>query len=186
MNLFARTILGYHGCTKEFADRLLGGKLSVKKWRMSRNRHDWLGEGIYFWEHSPGRALRWAEEHAKRGQRPAVVGAVIQLGDCFDLTNEANTKNLKIAHAQVREAYAAARRELPTNRGTDRDLKRRDLDCVVINYYLQQVAALEYGTVRAAFAEGQPAYDGAMLSEESHIQVAVRDRRCIVGVFRPT
>lgn len=186
MNRFARTILGYHGCTKAFADRLLSGKAEVDEWHMSRNRHDWLGEGIYFWEHSPQRALRWAREHVSGKQQPAVVGALIQLGDCFDLTNEDNTKNLSIAHTQVREAYAAAGRALPKNRGTDRDLKRRDLDCLVINYYLQQVAAVKYETVRAAFAEGPPAYDGAMLTEEAHIQIAVRDRRCILGVFRPT
>jgi hypothetical protein len=56
----------------------------------------------------------------------------------------------------------------------------------VVNYYLQQVAEVEYGTVRAAFAEGPPVYDGSMLSKEAHIQIAVRDRRCILGLFRPT
>ena len=187
MNPFARTILGYHGCTKTFADRLLSGKLKVDQWTMSRNKHDWLGEGIYFWEHSPARALRWARENcAKRSSQPAVVGAVLQLGTCFDLTNEENTRNLAVAFTQVREAYEAVGKDLPRNRGTDRDLKGRYRDCLVVNYYLQQVAELEYETVRAAFAEGAPVYDGSMLSEESHIQIAVRDRRCILGLFRPT
>ena len=89
-------------------------------------------------------------------------------------------------YEQVKEAFQAVGKNLPRNRGTDRDLKGRYLDCLVVNYYLQQVAELQYGTVRAAFSEGAPAYDGSMLSTESHIQIAVRDRRCILGLFRPT
>ncbi|HZU36516.1 MAG TPA: hypothetical protein VFA18_11435 [Gemmataceae bacterium] len=43
----------------------------------------------------------------------------------------------------------------------------------------------EYDTVRAAFLEGEPVYPGAGFSRENHIQIAVRNSACILGVFRP-
>jgi len=60
----------------------------------SMNEYDWLGEGAYFWESSPERALSYARliKQYKRGQgsikEPYVVGAVIDLGLCLNLTEE--------------------------------------------------------------------------------------------------
>ncbi len=46
--------------------------------------YDWLGPGAYFWESDPLRAMEWAKWKSKRGEynRPAVIGAVIDLGNC--------------------------------------------------------------------------------------------------------
>lgn len=187
MNPFARTVIGYHGCGKGLADRLLSGDLELAEWEPSTNDYDWLGHGVYFWEHSPSRAFRWASERAAGlAGPPAVIGAIIQLGRCFDLTDEQNTQNLSSAYDLVREAYQVAGKPIPENRGSDSDLKGRYRDCLVINYYLKQVTELDYQTVRCPFAEGAPAYDGAMIRRETHVQVAVRDLSCILGVFRPT
>jgi len=135
---------------------VLTGRSRVEEWPRSQNRWDWFGEGIYFWEHAPERALRWAEEKARRSGSapPAVVGAVIQLGVCFDLTNVAYTKMLEVAFGQVDEAYRAVGRRLPRNRGRDEDLRSRDRDCLVINYCLDKVAQIRFQTVRGAFWEG--------------------------------
>jgi hypothetical protein len=62
MNRFARIIVGYHGCSEKFARNILVGKQPIADWKPSDNKWDWLGRGIYFWEHSPERALRWAQE----------------------------------------------------------------------------------------------------------------------------
>jgi len=187
LNPFARTVIGYHGCSRSFADRLLSGALALHDWEPSQNEYDWLGHGIYFWEYGPARALRWAEEKcSETGEEPAVVGAIIQLGHCFDLTDEQNTLNIAKAHDLVKASFAAAGKPLPENRGGDEDLKGRFLDCLVVNYYLQQVSAVRYQTVRCAFAEGPPSYDGSMIYRETHVQVAVRDKACVLGVFRPT
>ena len=78
MEKFARIVVGYHGCTRTLANDLLTEKLPISQWDKSENAYDWLGERIYFWEHSPTRALRWATEGFRK--RAAVVGAVIQLG----------------------------------------------------------------------------------------------------------
>ena len=40
-------------------------------------------------------------------------------------------------------------------------------------------------TVRGVFQEGAPAFSGAGIKLKSHIQVAVRDPRAIIGYFRP-
>src|SRR5258708_7266876 len=138
MEQFARIVVGYHGCTGKFAREFLLGTRAVSDWQPSSNTWDWLGHGIYFWEHSPERALRWArEKHAPAGAAPAVLGAVIQLGRCFDLLNEAITAILAENYQALTQAYAALGQPLPENRGADR--KRRDLDCLVINLGLKRL-----------------------------------------------
>ena len=70
-------ILGYHGCDGEIADELTFGA----SFKESQNNYDWLGDGAYFWEANPRRALEFAAEVSQRlGSRspirkPAVVGA---------------------------------------------------------------------------------------------------------------
>lgn len=81
-------ILGFHGCDEATAERVLSGKPFLK----SRNDYDWLGEGVYFWESNPQRGLEFAREkfkREKRAERAHVVGAVIDLGLCLDLTTSA-------------------------------------------------------------------------------------------------
>ena len=43
-----------------------------------------------------------------------------------------------------------------------------------------------YDTVRAAFLEGGAIFPGSGLQRETHVEVAVRNGDCILGVFRPT
>lgn len=83
MDKFARIVVGYHGCTRNFANAVLLGTMAIAEWNQSQNSFDWLGDGIYFWEHSPGRAQRWATE--RFGGEADVLGVLIQLGACFDL-----------------------------------------------------------------------------------------------------
>lgn len=183
MDEFARIIVGYHGCRRDFAESLLLGKTPVADWEKSVNRYDWLGEGIYFWEHSPGRSLRWAEEKHERDA--AVIGAVIQLKNCFDLLDERATNVLADSYGNFRESFAAAGRPMPENRGKDK--KQRDLDCAVINDCIDRLreSGIIYDTVRGAFLEGDPIFEGTTISAQTHIQIAVRNADCILGVFRP-
>lgn len=186
MERFARSILGYHGCRKAFAQALLLGDISVDLWRPSQNEWDWLGHGIYFWEHSPARALRWARErYEPQGDEAAVIGAVVQLGRCFDLLDESVTTALAEAYRDLANSFAAAGETLPANTG--RDWKQRNLDCLVINDCLSRLKneGVTYDTVRGAFVEGTPVYPGAGFARETHIQLAVRNPACILGVFRP-
>lgn len=188
---FPRVVLGYHGCIEPVASDLLSGSRPISDWTPADNKWDWLGKGIYFWEHAPGRARRWAEAVADReagGATPAVIGAVIQLGVCFDLTDVAFTAILADEYSKVAEEYAAAHQHLPVNMGSDVDLKRRELDCLVLNSLflrLEEEDGDAFDTVRGAFEEGAEAFPGSKIRAESHIQIAVRNPANILGVFRP-
>src|SRR5216684_2224893 len=162
MDQFARIVIGFHGCTEDFARDLLLGVKPIPSWEPSSSEWDWLGHGIYFWEHGPERAFRWAKEkYAGTADNPAVLGAVVQLGRCFDLLNEAMTSLLKDTYPDLLADFVARGKTMPQNRG--KDLKRRDLDCLVINHCLNAFdrRGLKYDTVRGAFLEGEPAYPGA-------------------------
>jgi hypothetical protein len=185
---FPRVVLGYHGCLEPVATELLSGARPIPSWQPSDNRWDWLGKGIYFWEHAPARAKRWAEAKAARTTGvsfPAVVGAVIQLGDCFDLTDVSFTSTLPDAHREVLEEYGSEGTALPVNRGGDADLKLRELDCLVLNSLLLRLkeGGITFDTVRGAFEEGAEAFPGSKIRAESHVQVAVRNPATILGVF---
>jgi hypothetical protein len=183
MERFARIIVGYHGCRAQFAEELLLGRVAIREWQRSQNVYDWLGEGVYFWEHSPWRALRWSRE--KHGDQAGVIGAVIQLGECFDLLDERIAELLGQSFVAFKEAYELRGEELPKNRG--REKKLRELDCAVINDCLRrlQEQGLRVDTVRGAFLEGEPIFEGTTISAETHLQIAVRNIDCILGVFRP-
>lgn len=196
MMRYARTILGYHGCDASTAEDVFQGRTTLKA---SENIYDWLGHGIYFWEHGPERALRWAEAQRNRDQTkppthrapirdPGVVGAVINLGRCFDLLDLANTEALATWAEQYRAGLLAAGRPVPENKGRLPDKLLREGDCAVINSFLALRAeeGAHHDTVRGCFLEGDPIYPGSGIYKLAHIQVAVREPTCIVGVFRPT
>ncbi len=184
---FPRTVIGYYGCLEPLATDLLSGKMSLKDWPVSRNKWDWLGEGIYFWEHAPERALQWAKEEKvkKKEDRPAVIGAVIFLGDSvLDLLDIRFAPVLRNTYKQLVEDYKTTKRTLPENRGSFPALKRRDLDCLVINE-LCNASPNFYTVVRGAFEEGAAVFPGSKIMEQTHVQLAVRNTEAIKGLFRP-
>jgi hypothetical protein len=183
---YARTIIGYHGCTARTAARILEGEM----FSPSNNDFDWLGHGVYFWEHGPDRALRFIKDklrREKRRDRPSVVGAVLQLGLCFDLLDTRFTNELGRAYRDFASIITSTNRAVPRNVGTTPELKLRYLDCAMLNWYVAGLKAEgeHYQTVRGCFVEGGPAFPGSGIERENHIQIAVRDPTCIVGVFRP-
>ncbi len=183
---YDRTVIAYHGCDTATAEEILAGGTFKK----SQNNYDWLGEGIYFWEFGADRAVQFAEFQKGMGKvkTPAVVGAILQLGECFDLMDTRFTRDLAKAYAAFKKVKALAKEPLPKNKGKTPDKKLRHRDCAVLNFYLTALAeeGLRYDTVRCAFVEGGPAFPGSGIRSESHIQIAVRNPACVVGVFRPT
>ena len=78
---------------------------------ISENPYDWLGRGGYFWENSPDRALEWAQFLRKHPQNPEhkikdpfVVGAVIDLGNCLDLSDAGSLEIIKTAYDQFKRS----------------------------------------------------------------------------------
>jgi hypothetical protein len=176
-------VLGYHGCDEETAQKLLSGSPFVE----SRNLYDWLGQGIYFWEWDIVRAYEWASK--RRPDRPSVVGAVIDLGNCLDLTTRAGTLAVRRAHSSFVELQNERGRPIPTNLrlrdGDSNDLILRFLDKSVIDHlhkgYKEASEATqnrirEFDTVRALFPEGKALYEDAGFLEKTHVQIAVRAR----------
>ena len=182
---YDRTVLAYHGCDVRTAQRLLAGEPFMP----STNAYDWLGHGIYFWEFGVDRAWGFARELEQRGriETPAVVGVVLQLGHCFDLLDTHFTRDLHTFFPVWREALLASGATLPSNRGPSPERKGRYLDCAVLNAYLSLAAEQgdEYDSVRGVFLEGGEVYPGAGFQMASHIQIAVRNPRSILGVFQP-
>lgn len=186
MYAYARTIIGYHGCDAAVAKRLLSHRDTLQP---SMNRWDWLGKGIYFWEHGPDRALRFARDQQARGKvkTPVVIGAVLQLGRCLDLLDTRNTEELERFYPVWEADMEASGHKIPSNHyGPDRLL--RELDNAVINAYVYDARrlGLEFDSVRGAFWEGGEAFPGSGIQKESHIQIAIRNPACIIGLFTPS
>jgi hypothetical protein len=178
-------VIAYHGCDAAVAERLLRGE----PFRKSENDYDWLGAGVYFWEYGADRALRFAHDQQRRGRitEPAVVGALVQLGNCFDLMDTRFTADLGDAYNTLRALNAQTGIALPFNAGAAPDQKLRRLDCLVLNSYLASLESTggSFDTVRCGFSEGPRAFPGSGIFQQSHIQIAVRNPACILGVFRP-
>ncbi|MBR6371981.1 MAG: hypothetical protein IKS20_02250 [Victivallales bacterium] len=181
------TILGYHGCDREIGEAIVLGK---EKFHIRENKYDWLGSGIYFWENSPARALEWAKAcvaspRLTRGsiKEPFVIGAIIDLQNCLDLTDMAYMGVLRGAYFQLQETFNLMCRRLPENKDAN-----HQLDCMVINTAISlnnRNGNGQFDTVRGAYLEGEPIYPGAKILEKTHIQVCVRNLDCILGFFVP-
>ena len=183
-------VVGYHGCDASIIDDVLRGRPLMP----SDNVYDWLGTGVYFWEYGPARALEFARAKAKRDAslgrpsitKPAVIGAYINLGRCFDLADTRYTATAKLGRAELLASLNESGERLPVNApglgDAHGDLLLRNLDCAVLNYTLRDD---DFDTVRGIFVEGTPAYVGAGFAAKSHIQVAVRNPGAVIGYFLP-
>lgn len=180
-------VLGYHGCDARVAQKVVLKKESL---RPSENPWDWLGHGCYFWEDSPERAEQWAASEIKRPRskikHPAVLGAIIDLGNCLNLADSEALQQVKVAHERYTAVCDLIGIEKARNHGID--LRIRYLDCAVIEW-LHQLREEEskpaYDTVRGFFIEGRPLYAGAGFRELDHIQICVRSPKQIIGLFWP-
>jgi hypothetical protein len=188
---FTTFVLGYHGCDASVARDVFAGRRSLAA---SENDYDWLGHGVYFWEHSPDRAFEFARDVLskphnlrQRIKAPAVVGAVIDLGTCLNLLDSSYIALVRKSHENLRTFARRSGEPIPENTGGPDRLMRR-LDCAVIELlHLTRAEEHEppFDTVRAAFIEGKRLYKNAGFHAKNHIQLCVRNVACIKGYFRP-
>ena len=173
---------------------MLSGKERLKP---SKNEYDWLGHGSYFWENSPARALDFArmlKENPRRGrpsvQDPFVIGAVIDMGHCFNLTDTKCLAILRDAYPQYCSISEAAGVAIPQNKPVraEGDILLRYLDCAVIEsmhrFHESREDSKPYDSVRGVFPEGEPVFQSSGIRDKDHIQVCVRNPNCIKGYFR--
>jgi len=184
-------ILGFHGCDHLQIEQLLG---DISYFKKSQENFDWLGHGMYFWENNFERARQWSQNKKDSGKisKTAVVGAVIDLGYCFDLLDSSNIELLKSYFELFRIESELLIKPIPKNlkhskeKGQDKIL--RFLDCAVIEYthkLLEEKKERPFDSVRAAFIEGNPIYEGAGFYDKNHIQICIKNPNCIKGIFLP-
>ncbi len=187
-------VLGYHGCDREVAEEIINHK---RTFTPSDTEYDWIGPGTYFWESDPQRALEWAKEHRRKYPNPAVIGAVIDLGNCLDLTNREDLDLLKVVHNSYINEQKKAGLEAAENKNVpgkpDQERLLRYLDCAVIkhlHYIIENQPTgpnrlAPYDTVRGMFTEGGELYPGAGFQRKSHTQISVINQKSIKGLFFP-
>lgn len=158
-------LIGFHGCEQAVRDEIIAGKRVMHP---SKNRHDWLGSGIYFWENNYARAMDFAKNPPgkKKFDVPSVLGAVIDLQFCLDLLDSAWLERVKFSYHSLSISAETIGQELPLNKTAknSKDLLIRELDCAVIeSLHLTRIerGLKPFDSVRGVFIEGQELYPGA-------------------------
>ncbi len=178
-------VIGFHGCNKETFSKVINNGEHLLA---SSNSYDWLGNGIYFWEQNYERAYEWAKN--RYGDNAAVIGAVIDLGYCLNLTDYSSNEKLKLGYKALEIRCNLLNKKLPENRQSTKtkDVLLRDLDCAVIeqiHYYNKEENLPSFDSVRGIFTEGGPVYPGAEILEKTHVQLCICNPNCIKGYFSP-
>lgn len=179
-------VIGFHGCSKDTYERVI---FRNEHLIASSNTYDWLGNGIYFWGQNCERAKEWAIN--KYGENDAfVVGAVLDLGHCLNLTDYASADILRHGYRLLKKVCRITGNQIPQNRkspNTD-DILLRDLDCAVIqqlHYYNEIIGVKKFDSVRGVFIEGNPVFPGSEIMEKTHTQLCICNPNCIKGYFSP-
>lgn len=178
-------IIAFHGCNEQTYENVL---YKHQHLNASNNDYDWLGNGIYFWEQNLERAWQWANQMFP--DSPAVIGAVLDLGYCLNLTDSNSINVLKKQYQIYNMSMRLLGKELPKNKnvGSNTDMLLRKLDCAVIQNLHQtrkEEQKKSFDSVRGIFFEGDPIYENSCFREKSHIQLCIRNINCIKGYFSP-
>lgn len=179
---YHRTVVGYHGTRLSVALDIVSRKRGFK---YSRNRDDWLGHGIYFWEYAPQQALWWAERRRRRqkwDEPIAILASMIRLGYCLDLLDPYNVKFVIGCQRQFAEAETFAGRSVPKNAN-----HHKYLDCAVFQYLYDLTDDVRpIDSARAVYVPTggeKRVWDRSWISQDAHIQVCVRNKTSILGTW---
>lgn len=201
-DIIPNLVFGFHGCDQTTCNTLLNNPDRIK---ISQGPFEWLGHGMYFWENNYERAWDWARAKCKKGKinKPAVIGAVLDLGYCYDFLNTKHIEMFRLSYRKTCDFYERLGMPLPKNKDVPQDKHKnkllRELDCAVIEYMNASIAdQIEEDlniqgfseqrlpdSVRGAFVEGGPIFDGSGIYEKTHIQICIRNPKCIIGFFLP-
>lgn len=175
---YDRIVIGYHGTDEASAERLVHGE----EFAASDRDNEWFGRGVYFWEHAPKQAWWWSKS-VRKAKKPAVVGALIRLGNCLDLLDSENVTILKAFKNSLELSLAEESIALPQNNRKD-----MRLDCTVFNafYAASDVAERPIDTARAVYVPTgtkKRIWEKSWINEQSHLQLCVRNPRSILAVW---
>ncbi|QHS64021.1 hypothetical protein GWR21_15770 [Chitinophaga agri] len=185
-------IIGFHGCDQHVRDSIVSGQSTLKS---SKNKWDWLGEGMYFWQNNYERALHYAQNPPAKSsiKIPAVLGAIFNLGHCLDLTDKEGIDLVRRSHEILSKSAEQEQKELPRNVNPNgskdaKDKIIRKLDCAVINNIhslMERANEAPFESVRAVFFEGAELYKDAGFLDKTHVQICIRNPNLIKAFFVP-
>lgn len=133
-------------------------------------------------------SMQWSAQRARRNSAgriytPFVIGAIIELGNCLNLIEPDSISIVNEAYEELKKTVKDAGGKLPKNKDAN-----RALDCAVIKYVHESNVRADrpaYDTIRSPFHEGGELYEGANFSKRLHMEVCVKNPRCIKGYFLP-
>lgn len=167
-------VIGYHGTSQSRASDIL-----ATGFRESSNRYDWLGRGVYFFEEDATRAWQWARQRFP--DEPAVIGAALDLSNVLDLHSVDSAEILRAVARSLDELYRARGKDLPRNTAG-----RHDFDCALIDmtcdvYQKHHEYPSPVDVVCGVFEEGTLIHPNSSIRCFTHVQLAVREMRAIIG-----
>lgn len=194
-------VVGHHATDISIKNDVLQGYMRLKP---SWYPWHWLGDGVYFWENDGDRAVWWgqklAADQAKNNKaygtpfriaRPSVLGAVIRLGNCLDLTTDQGISFLADEYELVTKQYADAKAKLPKNQDTFRWLDNEVINSLCARY-ARQSGSKRIDTIRATFVSETPdlasykaAFEGSAIPRQTYRIICVREESCILECFDP-
>jgi hypothetical protein len=171
-------VFGNRGTSKQKANTVLS-----QGFRVSDNDYDWLGEGVYFFQDAPYRAMQWATQ--QHPQDPAVIRALIQLDNCIDLLDIKWIPTLKIVYNSFKQGYQRFDRPLPKQNPTLSKAHR--LDCAFFNYTTELLRrqGQNMEIIRAVFVEGESIFPSSAIFDLAHIQIAVKNTELNLREYCP-
>lgn len=187
----ANLVVAFHATDETFADKLLGKSTGILKTvELSRNEIDWLSDGFYFWESDYLRAISYAKELESRKKnnvkKGTVVGAIIELGTCFDLTNAHYRNIYKHYYKSVFfPRYGDMLEDLKNSNDSDILLRKRDRAILTHMFNFFENKNEFFDSARGAFEEGKQIFSGSSFRDKTHVQISLRNLNCIKGFFRP-
>jgi hypothetical protein len=177
-------VTGYHGTTQQRAEQILS-----HGFRLSTNPWEWLGDGVYFWQDAPTRAVVWSEEWSKRSLAGtgdlAVLRCTLRLEDCLDLLDVKFSdviRELSGDFLQLLQSKPNVPKLVNYRTGAKRG--RHELDAAFFNYLVAYLAEKNFAVrcLRAAISEGEPILPGSPICYRSHVQICIRDVNLIDAI----
>jgi hypothetical protein len=192
-------VIGYHGCDRQVRDSIVSRQ--TQHLNISKNPYDWLGSGAYFFEDDAYMAMDFAKTAhenpakqytAKPVNTPAVLGAVIEMGNCWDLRKMQGCDKFEMVWHQMQAAFAQDNIPLPVNKpGSSNDgvvlLRHRDRAVIDLGCRLA-ITAKEpaIDTVMSIFELGERLTENSGFRKKTHVQISVRNpEKSILGYFVP-
>jgi hypothetical protein len=150
----------YHGTSKELSEKIL----TTNKFKISTGGHQYVGDGVYFFESQKEYAVRWARKKYGHKCDLGILCAVINLGRCLNLTSRS-----------IKSVLIGVKKELEDRRGGN------ITDAAVVNFIATNIVELD--TIKCVIITPRgmkQIYPGSHLVMGEQVIICVRNISCIM------